>query len=210
MWCTCLPLFAPCVPPSACGRVPRPRLLLPLCASRAALAACVPCSPLLYPCPAALTPLSLPPPLSSTHHLTASQPFVTRRGVACPSPSGYYRLLSLPVLYTLPSSPLAGTTYAADAPTLPPGVGLYPEASRPGPPMWVCVVWHDFAMWPTEPPAQHIPGRPVADPSERRPPVSPTAPPQHHHAGLPAVGSPHPREVSPTGAPLCSLSAPIV
>ena len=41
----------------------------------------------------------------------------------------------------------------ADAPTLAPGVRLYPEASSPGPPMWVCVVWHDVAVWPTEPPA---------------------------------------------------------
>ena len=123
MWCTCWPLYAPCAPPSAGCRVLGPRPLLPLCASRAALVAaharpaCVPCSPLLYPCPATLTPLSLPRPLSSGHNLTVSQPCVTRRGVACPSPSGYYRLLSPPVLYTLPSSPLAGTTYAADAPT---------------------------------------------------------------------------------------------
>ena len=65
MRCTFLPLFTPCAPPSARGHVPRPRLLLPLCDCRAPLVttharpACVPCSPLLYPCPAALTALSL-------------------------------------------------------------------------------------------------------------------------------------------------------
>ena len=159
MWCTYLPLFTPCAAPSALGHVPRPRRLLPLCASQAALVAaharpaCVPCSPLLYHSPAALTPPSLPRHPSSTYHLTVFQPFVTRRGVACRSPSGYYRLLSLPVLYTLPSSQLPGSTYASDAPALPPGVRSYAEASCPSPPMWACAVWHDFAVWPTEPPA---------------------------------------------------------
>ena len=46
-----------------------------------------------------------------------------------------------------------------DVPTLPPGVRLYPKDSSAGPPMWVCVVWHDFAVWPTEPPVKLIPGR---------------------------------------------------
>ena len=118
MWCTYVPLLAHCVPLSSRGPAPRVRLHFLLFASLVALVAaharpaCVPCSPLRYPCPAALRPLSLQRLLSSTHHLTAFQPAVTRGGVACPLLSEHYRPLSLLLLYIHQSIPLVDFTYA--------------------------------------------------------------------------------------------------
>ena len=191
MWCTCLPLFGPCAPPSARGHVPHLLLLLPLCASHAALVAAharparVPCSPPLYPCSAALTPLPLPCPLSSTHHLSASEALVTRRGVACPSLSGYYCLLSLPMLYILLRSPLAGTTYAADGPTPPPEAG---STRRPLALSHQCGCASCGTTSPCGPRSLLLSTSEagLVEPSDLRPPISPTAPVQHHQAGPPA------------------------
>ena len=163
--------------------------------------ACGPCSLLRYPCPAALSPLSLPRLLSSTHQPTASQLFVTRRGFACPLLSKNYCLLPLSVLYFLPRTLLVDLTHAILRCPYPfPWRQVVPEGLSPCPTnvgelrvARLRRVAHRASGWAHPWPA-------LAAPSERWLSMRPTAPPPHHRwspssehgafqGGLPCIGA---------------------
>ena len=127
--------------------------------------------------PLALTPCHVFSPLPTT----SPRPFATRRGVACTVLSEHYCPLSLPLLYIFPSIPLVDFTYAL--------------LRCPYPFPWSQVVPECLLPWPTNVDEFRVarlrrvahgasglshPWPALAAPSERWPPMRPTALPPHN------------------------------